>query len=353
MANYVYLRGLRRVEHTVFCVQDGQKFYYDQQFGVRCAYSSGQQVKRTIVNSVLEELNEKQAPITFNYSLTKENTISNKEPWSPCDPTFTDQLLGGWMRAQTGSTPIKRRSPFSISALRPIHPLLGGLEREKENLTFDRSSNPNIHPVIVKDANGTVMTDDEITDFLETNNRVLSRRNWIPDQTRATGLFIYDVAIDLRTLFSISINKHEPELTSEIIEKLVADGWVKSENVFGECLVCPKERREKIIKSISSGLINWRITSNQARTFSLMETLAISVSDNANKIPSTIRAELDEERERAAIPVIDKSIDPNVFVTLPCNGFIAGAGGEADALDKAANRIEEMLLAFDYENQLS
>lgn len=353
MNNFIYLRGLRHAEHTVFCVQDGQKSYYDQQFGVRCAYSSGQQVKRSILDSILESLKEPQAPITFNYEITVKDEVSNKEPWSPCDPTYTDQLLGGWMRAQTGETPVKRRSAFSISAMRPIHPLLGGLEWDKENLTFDRSNNPNQHPVIVKDSDGKVMTEMKIKSFLTENKRVLPRRNWIPDNTRATGLFVYDVAIDLRTLFCISTNVHEPELTSEIGEKLIAAGWVKRKNVFGECLICPNERREKIINAIAKGLINWRITSNQSRTFSLMETLAIAISDNANKIASAIRAELNEERERSAKPVIDRTVGADLYVTLPCNGYIAGIGGELSALEKAEQKLKDLLLAFDYENQLT
>ena len=352
MNNYIYLRSLRHAEHTVFCVQDGQKSYYDQQFGIRCAYSSGQQVKRSILDSILDSLKEAQAPITFNYEITKDNGISNKEPWSPCDPTYTDQLLGGWMRAQTGETPVKRRSPFSISALRPIHPLLGGLENQKENLTFDRSSNPNQHPVVVKDANGTILTEEQIAQFLSENNRTLPRRNWIPDNTRATGLFVYDVVIDLRTLFSVSTNQHEPELTLEKIEKLKSDNWVIGKNSFGECLVCPKERREKVIEAVASGLINWRITSNQSRTFSLMETLAISISDNANKLAASIRAELNEERERSAKPVIDKNTGADVYVTLPCNGYIAGAGAELNALENAEAKLKELMLAYDYENQL-
>lgn len=39
-------------------------------------------------------------------------------------------------------------------------------------------------------------------------------RKWIPDNTRATGLFVYDVAIDLRRLFCVPTNQLEPEITS-------------------------------------------------------------------------------------------------------------------------------------------
>ncbi|MFT2621683.1 hypothetical protein ACMWQU_24575, partial [Escherichia coli] len=99
---------------------------------------------------------------------------------------------------------------------------------------------------------------------------------FIQDQTRATGLFTYNVAIDLRTLFCVSTNKLEPEFFPTIEEKLRNAGWIEGKNIFGNCLSCPKEKREEIIKSLAYALINWRITSNQARTFSLMETVALA-----------------------------------------------------------------------------
>ncbi len=97
-------------------------------------------------------------------------------------------------------------------------------------------------------------------------------------------MFVYDIAIDLRTLFCVSTNQHEPEISKEMIEQLKEKGWVESENVFGKCLVLPKEKRDRIIPALAKALINWRITSNQARTFSLMETLAVAISDNANTL---------------------------------------------------------------------
>lgn len=352
MKHYIYLRGLRRAEHTVFCVQDGQKSYYDQQFNVRCAYSSGQQVKRSVLTAILDGLNEQQAPITFNYEISSKNEIGNKEPWSPCDPTYTDQLLGGWMKAQSGETALKRRSPFSISAMRPLHPLLGGLESQKENLTFDRSSNPNLHPVIVKDSKGKVLEEAEIDQFLSDNKRTLARRTWIPDNTRATGLFVYDIGIDLRTLFSVSTNNHEPELSPVVKEKLLDSGWVLNNNVFGECLTCPPERRKKLIPAIAEGLLNWRITSNQARTFSLMETLAVAISSDANYIASAIRGELIEEREKSARPVISRVPETELFIAPPCSGYIQGVETDIYAIEKAKTKLTELLSAFDFEKQI-
>ncbi|MDD3687277.1 MAG: CRISPR-associated protein Cas7, partial [Bacteroidales bacterium] len=164
--------------------------------------------------------------------------------------------------------------------------------------------------------------------------------------------FIYDIAIDLRTLFSVSTNQHEPELSKEKIEELKAKGWIESENVFGKCLVLPKEEREKIIPVLANALLNWRITSNQARTFSLMETLAIAISANANTLAGAIRAKLIEDSEKPkAKPIIDETAGADVFVTLPCSSYVVTVNESADALEKAEQKLIELMMAFDYENQ--
>jgi hypothetical protein len=352
-SNFIYLRGLRHVDHTVFAVNDGQKYYVDPQFGKKMAYSSGQQVKR----SVIEALELPFAAMTFNWEIDKkENKASQKEPHSPCDPTFPDQLLGGYMKAESGSFTVKRRSPLSISSMRPLHPLLGGIEYPTENLTFDRTSHPEHHKVNVywldNKKRGTQLTDTELSEWLTSNNRSLPNRAFIQDQTRASGLYVYDIAIDLRTLFCVSTNKLEPELFPNIEEKLRADGWIEGKNIFGKCLICPKEKREEIIYALASALINWRITSNQARTFSLMETLAIAISDNANQLAYSIRGELRDDTERpTASPRIDETTKAKLFVTPSANSYVTGAHGNVEALEKAEQHLIDLMMAFDYENQ--
>ena len=350
---FIYIRGLRRVDHTVFAVNDGQKYYFDPQFGRKMAYSSGQQVKR----SIIEALGLPFAAMTFNWEIDKkENKASQKEPHSPCDPSFADQLLGGYMKAESGAFTVKRRSPLSISAMTPLHPLLGGIEYPTENLTFDRTSHPEHHHVKVywlENKKRTELTKEELDDWLTSNNRSLPNRAFIQDQTRASGLFVYDIAIDLRTLFCVSTNKLEPELFPEIEEKLKGEDWIESQNIFGNCLLCPSEKRKEIIESLAHSIINWRITSNQSRTFSLMETLVLAISDNANKIAFSIRGELKDEFERpTALPVIDESSGADIFLTPLISSIIPGFTGVADALENAENKLKEMMFAFDFENQL-
>ena len=196
------------------------------------------------------------------------------------------------------------------------------------------------------------LTEKEIEEYLLCNERTIPRRSWIPENPRTTGLFVFDVAIDLRRLFSVSTNQHEPEISTEMIKTLKGNGWIISKNVFGECLVTPKERRDAIIPALAYALLNWRITSNQARTFSLMETLAVAISDNANTIPGAIRAKLMDEGERpSAKPIIDETAGADVFVTLPCASYIITTNESADALNAAEQKLVQMMSAFDYENQ--
>jgi hypothetical protein len=354
---FIYLRGLRHAAHTVFAVNNGQKFYFDPQFGRRMAYSSGQQVKR----SIIEALDMPFAAVTFNWEIDKkaangEQKANQREVHSACDPSFTDQLLGGYMKAESDHMTVKRRSPLSISAMRPLHPLLGGVERETENLSFDRTAYPDYNPVKVywvdNKKRGAELTKEELSEWLTTNRRSLPNRAFIQDQTRASGLFVYDVAIDLRTLFSVSTNKLEPELFPEIEAKLRDEGWIEGKNIFGNCLICPKSRRDEIIPALAKAIINWRITSNQARTFSLMETVAIAISHNANYIAYAIRGELRSDAERKAVPVIDETVKADLFVTPIAASFITDAIGSAEALDKAEQQLITRMQAFDYENQL-
>lgn len=351
MKPYIYLRGLRHVDLSVFCVENGQKAYWDSVFGTWVSFSSGQQVKRSIMDSINGLLRVDPSSVTFVFDVNNKG-LSEGEVLSLCDPQYFDQLFGGWMKASKGGVErtLKRRSPFSISAMRPLHPLLGG--RFSENITFDRSDRPELHRVIVRNAQGNPISENEIEELLQGTDRSLFRK-WIPENKRATGLFVYDVAVDLRTLFAVSVNQLEPELKKDKIEELETKGWIKTKNVFGECLVMPKDEREKVIPSIAKALIEWQISSNQSRTFSLMETLAVAISDNANRLAGAIRAKLIDEGDKPkAKLIVDEHAGADVFITLPCAGYVVTESESVDALEQAEQKLIAMLLAYDYENQL-
>jgi hypothetical protein len=233
--------------------------------------------------------------------------------------------------------------------MRPLHPLLSNTAQE--SASFDRSDRPEHHPVRVINKDGEELGEDEVKAFLESNNRTLPRRKWIPEDQvgrRAHGLFVYDVAVDLRRLFTVSLNQHEPELDEETIAKLREQGW--SDSSDGYYLTCPKARRDEIIPALAHALLHWRVTSNQSRTFSPQPTLAVAISDNANRVVGAIRADLDVEGERpSATPIIEPISGAHVFTALPAKGYVAGVTASADALDEAEAMLASRLSAFDYD----
>lgn len=146
----------------------------------------------------------------------------------------------------------------------------------------------------------------------------------------------------------------EPEVSENVLIALREKGWKLCKNAFGDCLVMPEKEREKIIPAIADALINWHITSNQARTFSLMETLAISISDNANTLAASIRAKLiDDENEKPLVkPIVERIQGANTYITLPCAGYVLTEDETVDALEQAKQDLIERMTNFDYENQL-
>lgn len=254
--------------------------------------------------------------------------------------------------SQGGKTKtLKRRSPLSISAMTPLHPLLASLP--KENISFDRSDRPDVHRVVVRDVSGNILSEEEIARKLAGSDRSLLRK-WIQSNGRATGLFVYDVAIDLRRLFCVPTTEREPEITAGTLQKLQDAGWTEGKNAFGRCLIMPRARREEIIPALTEALIDWHITSNQSRTFSLMETLAVAISDNANTVAAAIRAKLidDGSDKPKAKPIVDSHVGADTFISLPCAGYVVTEDEQADALDKAKEDLISRMRAFDYEHQL-
>lgn len=353
--NTIYIRTLKRAEHTVFCVQDGQKTYYDPLFNRYLPYSSGQQVKRSFIDTLMSVLNEEHSPTTFHSKTKlkgeKLEFDGEGEVYGTCDPTYTDQLIGGWMRAKSGGKDrtLKRRSSFSISAMTPLHPLLATSYEEKAS--FDRRERAN-NNVVIKGPDGNILTQEEVVDFLKNRKSQASLTSkFLQGQKRASGLFVTDFAIDLRRLFCISLNQYEPEISEKTEQKLRQQNWIPTQTVFGECLVAPLKLREKLIGAIPQAIVDWKITSNQSRTFSLMETLAISISNDANKIASSIRAKLTEDDR--AIPIIEENmVGVNTFITLPAAGYLLTKSEKATAIVDAKAQIKKMINSFEYENQL-
>lgn len=70
--SFIYLRGLKHAAFTVFCVENGQKTYYDPQFNAIVPYSSGQQVKRSILEKLNDVLGVQPSPTEFYFDVEKK-----------------------------------------------------------------------------------------------------------------------------------------------------------------------------------------------------------------------------------------------------------------------------------------
>lgn len=357
---FLYLRALRNVDFTVFAVADGQKKYWDALYQKNVPFASGQQVKRSLLEAMMAEMGQGMAPVEFRFKIDKTDKKKAKEDIAlqTLDPSYPDQLIGGWMRAsgegkdKEDDNVIKRRSPLSISALRPLHPLLAGMVKDAA-MTFDRRGQASTK-VKLMDAEGNVMTEEDVTAFLSTSDKPLRPFKFLGDADRASGLFVYDIAIDLRRLFTVSLDPADPELKRGLADELRTKGWTEGRNAFGRCLVCPSERRKEIIPALAHALINWDITSNQARTYHPREVLAVAVSQNANQIVNAIRADMDDSGESTkarAIPRVDKEGGAKVFVAPVASGKGLGVQGSSTALDDAEAYIRGFLEAYPYEGQ--
>jgi len=70
-------------------------------------------------------------------------------------------------------------------------------------------------------------------------------------------------------------------------------------------------------------------------------------------LAGSIRAKLIEDGEKSkAKPIIDETSGADVFVTLSCSNYVVTVSESADALEKAEQKLIELMMAFDYENQL-
>ena len=349
MDNIIYIRTLKRVDYSVFCVSDSQKTYYDFLFNRYMPYSSGQQVKRCLLERLCDVLGVKPSPTTFMLDYDGTN-IKEGEVHTTCDPSYPDQLLGGWMKASKGGTTrtLNRRSPLSISIMDGLHPALCGIQ--KEIASFDRSDRDN-NVIKMTGPDGELLTQEEVEEIIDGKDRSVNRK-WIDrdKNKRATGLFKQSVAIDLRRLFSVSVSRLEPEITVETQNKLVEEGWVRGSNRFGDCLVAPKDVRTKLIDALVKAILTWKITSNQSRTFSMMETLAIAVSSDANAIGQVMYA---IPKEKGADPIFNENM-PGVttFVAANAPAYINCTTETPEAFTNAEKYLIELLNSFEYENQI-
>jgi len=61
---------------------------------------------------------------------------------------------------------------------------------------------------------------------------------------------------------------------------------------------------------------------------------------------------IEDGEKLKAKPIIDETAGAEVFVTLPCASYVVTVNESADAMEKAEQKLIELMLAFDYEQQI-
>jgi hypothetical protein len=313
--NNLYVRTVREVDMAVLGVGDnGQKRFYDPISGGSLPYITGQQVKHCVINQVLYNLGISPAEMTIvhrpdSHGKIKEGEIFFEDP----NPAHAEILLRGHFknvkrikneeeskkkRRKNGdesdsegdsedndTTIYKRRSPLSHSPLIPFNSKLASLPTSKGAVCVDRSSSAQFHKLVLDDGVRPILFDD--VDNEEIRNRMKPRKYDGGMKSFVHGILSNDVAIDMDRLYAVSLQRQEPEVSQEVINKLRAGGWVDIfHRQIGEMLYLPKDSQMEITESLSDGLVNWRVTTNQSQHFSLMNNIAVIVSTNANEIKS-------------------------------------------------------------------
>jgi hypothetical protein len=334
----LYIRGLRHVKHTVFCVDEGQKQYFDPMSRSYVGYSSGQQVKRSLIDRMLGALGAPRAEMTFRKEENKQGGIKTKEVFSDCDPRHLDLLVGGWMRAVRGESTIKRRSPLSVSALTPLHGTL--TTTTEEVLTVDRRDDPaDRHTIAVVDRNGDSV--DDVDAFFAERDRVATRHQFTDKQRnkRLTGLFEYVVAVDLTRLFAVAKRVQDPELADDVRDALQDAGWPEDDDAF----YLPNSDRERLIPALARALIEWRVTSNQQRTFSLQNNLATVITRHAGQAANAIYVTQEDERATPHVEAID---GVSLYLTNEARALFDEGPFAADANQQAIDELTDAIQTY-------
>lgn len=327
---HLFIRGLKKIDFSVLCVDSGQKTYYDPISGKSLPYSSGQQVKKSIMNNVYENSDYYPSPVVFVLKKDKDK-MAQKEALSTCDPTYFDQLIAGYMytpskkdqvvtdneddakkNAENLGT-IKSKAHISVGAMIPFNPNLAQIVEEKK-LTY-HIENPIF---IVKNEENRIMSDEDITKFLDDNNAKLSKIKMIDGEKRVTGIFRYDIDVDLERLFRVEITLNSEEVSKNIEKKLIDAGWKEVTIKNKKYLELPKEFHFEYASLLANAFVNWRINSNTSRTFDLMPTFAVAVCGVAKHVNVCMQYDSTVDnngRERKGVSLYgNANNDVNLFV---------------------------------------
>jgi len=344
----INILGIKYVELGKFNVGEGgvSKGHYNPIFQKTIPHASGAQVKRNIVDDVLYNMSEPHSNCEIVYKMDGKEDIAKMDP----NPNNLETLLRGVMRTDLGLT---QESPFSIGALVPLHPLLSNFFKNKG--AFDRRKTEN-SKITIKIPSNSSNEDDSFLDATsqeaidKIDNSILSKlkaQKYLDEEKLVTGIFKYNIEIDLENLFSYSILSYRKEINNEIEEELLASGWIY--NSKKTKIVLPKNRRDEIIPAIAESIIHWKINSNQSRNYSPLDTFAIAISHKAYEVGEAITAELEGDYGDLSARVSLDNSKQNLFTSKKVNSLVPDFHSSDYNLEKAKEFLIKLMCDYDYE----
>lgn len=316
-SNSLYIRSIREIDMAVLGVgEDGQKSFYDPISGKRVPYITGQQGKFGIVEKILQTLGASPAEMIIVHRPDKDGKFKEGEIYfEDPDPSHPEIWARGHMKnvkrqkskdgtktkkskktsgesseedsEEQDTTIIKRRSFMSSSSMVPLNSRVIELSKSRGSVCVDRSSSAQFHKLML-DENGRNILFDDVQDE-DIRNRMKPRKYNGSEKSMIHGIMVHDLALDMDRIFAISCQKVEPEVSPKVLERLRSSGWV---NIFhpqiGDMVYLPKEFQAALTESLAEAIVSWRVTSNQSQHFTLMNTLAMTVSTNANEVKSCV-----------------------------------------------------------------
>lgn len=340
--NKLYIRGLKLVQGQRFASvkyandKSGMNSTYDPIIGKTVGRMSGDSVKWHVL-----DLTQQHIRYTFYTHCRYINAIvvkegKTKERLTPDmimalnNPEFVVALWKGWLYLDPYINKLlsidagreKRTGSLEVSDLKPIHGTMASIDRSStvvnvekypghvETIFYDKLGD-NKSPVPVKYEESEEL--DEIRKKYMARHDVYRKFNGTDFET-CSGLYSFDINIDLDRLFTVD----RREISDKMWDELIENGWkvIDEENNLVDPaivrqkankyviyrLLMPEERhdpkflgRSDCYRGLAYGIVMWKYESQNSRNLDMMPTISISVSDNPveiNKVYTAVPVKL-------------------------------------------------------------
>jgi hypothetical protein len=338
MKSKLYIRCLRKANKLKFSVgENGTKTYWDKEFNTNLGYASGQQAKRCIKESMLENLELEHSIIEFLWNKEgKEGIVKTS-----ADPNDIDQLIFGYMRTDIN---VGKTTAISCGGILPLHPYLASTFKDSGTMDYTESTKSKIMISDI-DKNGPVEFETVLDKIAESKLNTFKTSKFLNPEVLINGIYKYDVQIDLGKLFSVDLVRYKKEIDLSIVDSLLEKGWLYNTNKTR--LLLPKQKRDEIADAIAKAIVDFELRSNIGRYYESFTTFAVIVSDSPRKLDETIYAEIVDESTRTANLVVNDY--EGLFTSPLIKEHYFGIHNDTKTIDNGIEKISELIKNYNYE----